>query len=95
MTSSTDLVVTWQARQDIEDIYRYTLEQWGEVQAEIYDEMLHRAFLLLRDFPEMGLALSPDGDVREHYLRHHTIVYRYDGATVTIVVIVSPRRMRR
>jgi plasmid stabilization system protein ParE len=53
MISSTDLAVTWQARQDIEEIYRYTLEQWGEVQAELYDEMLHRAFPLIRDFPEI------------------------------------------
>ncbi|MBA2775258.1 MAG: type II toxin-antitoxin system RelE/ParE family toxin [Chloroflexia bacterium] len=71
------------------------MSKWGEVQAEIYDEMLHRAFLLLRDFLKMGLALSPDGGIREHSLRHHTIVYRYDGATATIVVIVSPRRKRR
>lgn len=95
MTSITRLAVTWQARQDIQEIYRYTYQEWGEDQAAAYDEMLHRAFLLLRDFPEIGLALSPDGDIREHYLRHHTIVYRYDGSTATIVAIVGPRRKRR
>ena len=79
----------------MQGIYRYTLEQWGEAQAEAYDEMLHLAFLLLRDFPEMGHALMHERDMREHHLRHHTIVYRYDGATLTIVGIVNPRRRRR
>ena len=95
MTSSTSLIVTWQARENIKDIFRYTAEVWGEDQAEAYDELLHKAFLLLRDFPELGHALASPGDQREHHLRSHTIVYQYAANTVTILRIVNPRRWRR
>lgn len=95
MTSSTRLIVTWQAREDIQDVFRYTSEVWGEDQAEAYDELLDRAFILLRDFPELGHASISPGDQREHHVRNHCVVDSYSDDTVTILRIVNPRRMRR
>ena len=93
MTSRTELIVTPQAREDVQEIYQYTYARWDIDQAEAYDAMLHSTFLLLREFPEMAPAGEVPG-VREHHLKHHTVIYRYDRKenTVTILRIVNPRR---
>jgi plasmid stabilization system protein ParE len=97
MTSNTELVITSEARRHIQAIFQYTLEVWGFEQAEAYETILHNAFSLLRRYPEMGHEIRDAPGWREHHLRHHTIVYRYDhdAARVTILRVVSHRRGRR
>ncbi|MDQ3654186.1 MAG: type II toxin-antitoxin system RelE/ParE family toxin [Chloroflexota bacterium] len=92
MTSNIDLVISFSARQDIYDVLQYTVEIWGDEQADIYERMLDAAFQRLRSFPEIG-HVRDDG-VREFAIRHHVILYRHEAETVTIVRVVHPRRLR-
>jgi len=92
MPSSISLVITPDAEADVRDILRYTLEQWGRPQRNAYFAELKRAARLIQAFPEMGRERDPG--VREHPLRHHVILYRYEDDTVTILRVMHPRRLR-
>lgn len=96
MTSNTDLAVTVEARATIEEVYLYTLDKWVERQADAYELVLHNAFRRIQAFPDLGRALSSsDPAIRELALPYHTVIYRHDPGTVTILRIINPRRLRR
>jgi toxin ParE1/3/4 len=98
MRSSTDLIVSPEAEDDLRDIYGYTRETWSSAQADAYDAVLNRAFQRIQSFPELGVSVSSsDPAVRELVLRHHSVIYRHDmdANVVTILRIVNPRRLRR
>jgi plasmid stabilization system protein ParE len=92
MTSSTRLVFTPDSQHDIDDIQQYTLQKWGAAQMEEYQTALYDAFERLRRFPELGRPL--ESGIREHALRHHVILYRYEDDTVTILRVMHSRRLR-
>lgn len=94
MTSNIDLVITSDAERDIQEILQYTMDTWGDDQVTAYWSVIWDAFQRIRAFPHLGRSRSQP-DEREYALRHHTIVYRYRGDTVTILRIVNPRRRRR
>ncbi len=93
MTSSIDLVVSFDGRQDIYDVLQYTFDTWGDEQADMYERLLDDAFQHTRSFPRIG-RVRDDG-VREYAMRHHVILYRYEAETVIIVRVLHPRRLRR
>jgi len=92
MTSSIDLVISFEARQDIYDVLQYTIDIWGDEQADIYERMLDAAFHRIRSFPEIGRV--QDEGIRAYAIRHHVILYRYEDDTVTILRVMHPRRLR-
>ncbi len=92
MTSSIDLVISFKARQDIYDVLQYTIDTWGDEQADDYERVLDAAFQRIRAFPEIGHVRN-DG-IREYALQHHLIVYRFEAETVTILRVLHPRRLR-
>jgi toxin ParE1/3/4 len=88
--------LTRRADQDLIDIYLYTLETFGLVQAERYVEGMRSCFALLADQPRMG---RPADIVRPGARRHehggHVIFYREDaeqGGVLILTVIHSRRR---
>ncbi|MBA2469754.1 MAG: type II toxin-antitoxin system RelE/ParE family toxin [Chloroflexia bacterium] len=96
MTSNIRLVISAQARAQIEDIGQYTLKIWGSGQRGIYDQILDDAFHLIQQFPDIGHpAEGQPSNVREYHLRHHVIQYRREPERVVILRIVNPRRRRR
>lgn len=95
MTSNTDLVISSDAERDIQEILHYTLDTWGDDQVTAYWSVIWDALQRIRAFPTMGRSSPYASDEREVVLEHHTIVYRYQSNTVTILRIVSPRRRRR
>lgn len=66
--------LTVQAQSDIKAIYRYTVENFGEGQAEEYLGGLGYSFDLLTDNPKIGRAV--DGKRRRYVYREHVVYYR-------------------
>jgi toxin ParE1/3/4 len=64
------------ARQDLADIWRYTLKTWGEVQADTYIRDLNRAFHALAEQPYMGTDCEfIKSGYRKHPVGQHIIFY--------------------
>jgi toxin ParE1/3/4 len=61
---------------DLQNIYWFTHESWGENQAEIYINSLFATFELLSQHPEMGrLRTELATDIRSFVHRRHVIYY--------------------
>jgi toxin ParE1/3/4 len=77
------------AEQDLVNVWLYTLERWGERQADKYLDDLEQAMLLLAETPlacRERDELTPA--VRIHHHKHHMIVYEtvQDGINVVRVL---------
>lgn len=87
------LALLARARQDMIDIRRYSLREFGRAAADRYVEDIRGVFELLRDNPAAGAALSAVGpDIRSFSKRAHRIVYRIRGETVEIVRVLHHSR---
>lgn len=82
------------AQIDLELIWRYTLDQWGEQQADTYIRQLNEGFHLLAREPETGRDC---GYIRPGYRKYHTgrhiIFYRPVSDSEIEVVRVLHERM--
>ena len=80
------------ARKDLEGIWSYTDETWGEDQADSYIHDLDSGFRALAANPEKG---RPCDDIREGYRKHsvgkHIIFYRIAKKRIEIVRILHQR----
>ena len=82
--------LTRRAQADIEQIYRYTIENFGAVQAELYLGGLDYTFDLLTDNPNMGIQFS--GQVRRYTYKHHYVFYRVERRAIIILRISHTKR---
>lgn len=78
-----------QAEQDLVEIWLYTLDEWGEYQANKYLDDLDAVLRLLAEQPLIcreRTELNPP--VRTHHHAHHLIVYQAldDGISVVRVL---------
>lgn len=82
------------ARADLERIWDYTYERWGDEQAEEYVRELQRAIERVIDNPMIGRFCD---EVRSGYRKHavasHTLYYRSASADVIDVVRILHQRM--
>lgn len=86
------LAVTERAADDLRSIQAYFLEHWGVDQASVYEEAIHNALESLRSQPELGKARDDlRSQLRSHPILSHIIIYRVDGATLTVLRIVHQR----
>ena len=80
------------ALKDLEDIWHYTFETWGEEQADQYILDLNDGFERLAIHPEKGRACD---DIREGYRKYdigrHIVFYRQIKKGIEIVRILHPR----
>jgi len=80
------------ARKDLEGIWVYTYETWGEDQANSYIYDLDNGFQALAAKPEKGL---PCDDIREGYCRYlvgkHIIYYKVIKKGIEVVRILHQR----
>ena len=64
------------ARNDIKKIWRYTYDNWGGKQADLYVNSLGQAIEEMADNPEIGSSI---GYIREGYrlyhFKHHLVIY--------------------
>ncbi|WP_006243695.1 type II toxin-antitoxin system RelE/ParE family toxin [Mycolicibacterium tusciae] len=82
------------AQLDLEQIWDYTCDRWGDDQAEKYVREIERAIQRVVQNPMIGRACD---EVRVGYRRHavgsHTLYYRLAGADVIDVVRILHQRM--
>jgi toxin ParE1/3/4 len=80
------------ARADLDDIWRFTVEQWGLDQAEDYLRRLHAAIHRVVERPTQGAICD---EVRPGYRRYragsHLLFYRLIDGRVDIVRILHER----
>ncbi|MEO7078687.1 MAG: type II toxin-antitoxin system RelE/ParE family toxin [Rhodococcus sp. (in: high G+C Gram-positive bacteria)] len=82
-------VLSPSARVDLEQIWDYTCDRWGDDQAEKYVREIQRAIERVVANPEIGRACD---EVRPGYRKHavgtHTLYYRIAGIDVIDVIDV-------
>ena len=81
------------ARADLERIWDFTANTWGDDQAEAYVREIQRAIERVARNPMIGRGCD---DIRAGYRRHavesHTLFYRIaDGAAIDVVRILHQR----
>jgi toxin ParE1/3/4 len=78
------------AYQDIKEIYRFSLESFGQARADRYVAGLEDCLTLLASNPLMGRDF---GQIRTGLRRHehqgHVVYYREDGSDILILRILG------
>lgn len=86
------LKLSRRASRDLDDIYNYGLDRWGEDQAEAYLEAFWQAAGFVEEF---SLAAQLRDEVvpaiRGHRFKAHLILYDVDGAQVVVQRVAHAR----
>lgn len=85
--------LTQRAERDLQDIYQYTVDQFGERQAEKYLRELDGVFGLLAGFPNAGRVYA--GPTHQFVHGKHIILYRVVGDYLVIGRIFHGAQSRR
>ncbi|MCF6293256.1 MAG: type II toxin-antitoxin system RelE/ParE family toxin [Robiginitomaculum sp.] len=81
-----------QAEQDIVDIWYYTFEKWGEVQADKYHDQLDQEFRLIAEFPAIGKTCDYiRKGYRKYLIGSHFVFYRTSKAKVHIIRVLNEK----
>lgn len=84
-----DVVVRAEAAADMADIYRFSLEHFGESIAAEYMTGLDEALTRLGAFPELGrLDRGIEPPIHVFSYRSHRVYYDFDGAAVSVVRVL-------
>ena len=87
------LVIAPAAQNDLKDIYRYELRQWGAAQSDKYLAALKSQFWSLTKQALIGTErpeLLPD--VRSLPIQSHTLFYRVSANRVEIIRVLHGRQ---
>ncbi|MGC8518583.1 MAG: type II toxin-antitoxin system RelE/ParE family toxin [Steroidobacteraceae bacterium] len=80
------------AERDLIDVWRYSFQQWGELQADKYLDELDSGIRKLADHPEIGVKRDY---VREGYrvlfVGSHAVYYMVTSDTVHIIRVLHGR----
>lgn len=78
---------------DLEDIYRYTRENFGRRQAKAYLEELEVLFSQLRDHTKLGRSRKEiRKELRSIAMRNHVVFYRSISKGVRIIRVIHASR---
>lgn len=87
-----EIVKTPLAETDLENIWAYSFQTWGEAQADRYLEQLELGVRRLLDNPNLGKARE---NIRAGYhsiqINRHIVYYRMQGQQVEIVRVLHER----
>ena len=85
-------VLSPRAQADVEDIWNYTAENWGEPQAERYIRQLQPAIQAISADPRKGQSCE---DIRPGYRKYpvgsHVLFFRIVDGVVDVVRILHQR----
>ncbi len=82
--------LTQKAIEDLKDIGRYTQENWGREQRDLYLSKLDESFHTIAQEPEVGKAcdyILPD--YRKYHVNRHLIFYRTNNNEIEIIRILQ------
>jgi len=87
-----NVVISENARHDLQDIAQYTFANHGKAQARKYLNAIESKFILISDNPDIGHAHSdlPHG-CKTLLAEKHLIVYKKEEKTVYILRILHQR----
>lgn len=86
------LEVTQAAKRDLDDVFRYTHEEWGLDQAFQYSEEMIHAITQLSEFPNLGRDRSEFQErLRSLVVAHHVILYRVFDDLILISRVIHER----
>lgn len=84
---------TVQAQEDLKDIHRYTVQEWGEQQAKDYLAALRDTLHMLLKMP--GIGRSCAGDLQEGIYSYpyasHVIYYKLTEEALIVVAVLHNR----
>jgi toxin ParE1/3/4 len=77
---------------DFKNILIYTIQQWGEDQAVIYEAEIYRALDDLEHFPALG-KIRDDlmRGMRRYVVKDHSVLYRVEENEIRVYRIVHTR----
>ena len=83
---------TQQADLDIIDSYLYGFKNFGQSQAELYEQEIRNILDLIAENPRMGAERQEfDPPVRIHHHGSHNIIYVIEDDCITVLRILSDR----
>ena len=91
--ASHQLIIAPAAKNDLIDIFKYGLRQWGQAQSESYLSIIKNQFWSLTRQPLMGNErpeLLPD--IRSLPIESHTLFYRVTADRIEIVRVLHGRQ---
>lgn len=82
-----EIHITKKAQKDLEDIYIYSLNEWGEKQADKYfDELDNSINKILSKNPKIGIACDYIRfGYRQFHVNEHLIFYKLTSKRIYIV----------
>src|SRR5689334_9109804 len=87
------LFVAERARSDMEEIYSYTLDTWGQRRADQYEAAIDRALQELVTFPLRGRPRDElFSGCRSRLVEHHQIYYFVESDVINVVRILHERQ---
>lgn len=92
--ANADYRLSPEAERDLESIWMYSYEQWGQEQADGYTDRLLGAFSNLAGNPNLGARCD---DIREGYRRYrigrHMVFYRTRDFGVSVIRVLHERML--
>jgi len=86
------LLLSPQAKNDLENIYEYTLKTWSTSQAEKYQDELYESMLRISENVLIGsMYYYKKGDYRNLNINRHLIFYRIENKNCIIIRILHER----
>ncbi|WP_226584427.1 type II toxin-antitoxin system RelE/ParE family toxin [Acuticoccus sediminis] len=82
---------TSSAHEDLVDIWLYTQETWGEAQADLYQDALHRCCERIASGEVKARSLPGLERVRLHRCQHHVLFFVEQDQAVVIVAVLHER----
>lgn len=88
--------LTTGAKATLVDIYNYTLEQWGEDQADKYLNGLFARFEAITKEKTIWRPISPEFEISGYFCRYekHLIYWRHTDDKITFVAILHASMMQ-
>lgn len=87
------LVVAPAAQEDLREMYRYGVRNWGQRKAGEYLEHFKDCFWLLTTEPSIGIVRPELGDgLRSFAAKQHVVFYRLTESQVQIVRVLHGRQ---
>ena len=76
------------AERDLEDIWRYTYQQWSEGQANSYFDVIIAAIKQLASGASKGRAVDIQGGYLKHAAGKHCVFYKETDTSIEVIRIL-------
>ena len=87
-----NVIISPRAKQDLKDIYAYTLQSWGDKKADSYLSNIKDSFLQLLDNPKIGRErLDVQSDLRSINVEKHVIFYKINDSAIHVLGVLHCR----